>query len=135
MTATIHRSKVGTYHPAPLRMATPDTLEATREHWQANDTRADEPEAWTIHDSRGSIDGGSPCDECGACECESEAACCQENMHYGRSQCCAVTHGEDDDMSRCIGLSFSYVCLDGGDNLCEPCAEKEGIKVVACDCR
>jgi len=70
---------------------------------------------WGIHDSRGYIDGGSPCDECGACDCSPH-------------------HEDETDEGNCIGLSFSYVCLDGGDNLCEACARKAGIEVVECDC-
>ena len=93
----IHRSKVGTYHPAETKDA-----------------------AWTIHDSRGYIDGGSPCDDCGACECDHQHDSCEVED-------CEVCQ-------ECIGLSFSYVCLDGGDNLCEECAEKEGITIIDCDC-
>ena len=31
-------------------------------------------------------------------------------------------------------LSFAFVCLDGGDTLCEECFKKEGGEVVPCDC-
>lgn len=98
----IHRSKMGTYHPA-------ETTDA----------------AWTIHDSRGYMDGGSPCDECGACECGTTCAECNNPPH----EC-----EEHNPESECCGLSFSYVCLDGGDNLCEECAEKEGIEITDCNC-
>ena len=92
MNATIHRSKVGTYHPEPA-----------------------ESVAWTINDTRGYLDGGPACDECGACDC----------VDCGNLKC------ECDD---CIGLSFAYVCPDGGDALCEECAKKAGIEIVPCDC-
>ena len=55
--------------------------------------------AWTVNDTRGYVDEGPDCDECG-----------EQN------------------------LSFAYVCLDGGDSLCETCAEKEGIEHIDCDC-
>lgn len=66
--------------------------------------------AWTINDTRGYLDTAPACDECGACDCV---------------QC---------DEHTCAGLSFAYVCLDGGDTLCEDCAEKAGITVEPCDC-
>lgn len=97
---TIHRSRMGTHHPAP-----------------------DAEVAWTVHDTRGYLDGGSPCDDCGACDCET---------NRDGQPLCALGEGEVE----CIGLSFSYVCLDGGDNLCEECFEEgdDTPEVVECDC-
>lgn len=34
----------------------------------------------------------------------------------------------------CVGLSLAYVRLDRWTALCEPCAAREGIVVVACPC-
>lgn len=93
----IHRTKVGTYHPDPKSEI-----------------------AWTVHDSRGYLDGGPACDECGACECTNHGPDCDFDCD------CAET---------CIGLSFAYVCLNGGDTLCQECFDKDGsVKVVDCDC-
>lgn len=99
-TATIHRSKVGTYHPglAPVSHGP----------------------AWTINDTRGYTDGGPACDECGACECD--------GLDKEGTPACS------DEQNECIGLSFAFVCLDGGESLCEECAQKEGIAIVDCDC-
>lgn len=67
--------------------------------------------AWTVNDARGYLDGGPPCDECGRCECESECP------------------GEE-----CIGLSFGFSCLDGGDFLCTDYA-KGIVEIIPCDCK
>lgn len=67
--------------------------------------------AWTVYDARGYTDEGPPCDECGACDCEREHV----------------------DGEVCPGLSFAFVCLDGGEALCEECA-KNAVVVVSCDC-
>lgn len=88
MSGEIHQSKVGTYHPAPFCL-----------------------QDWTIDDTRGYLDAGPTCDECGACEC-----------------------GTYCDEHECIGLSFAFVCLDGGETLCSECAEREGITIVPCNC-
>lgn len=72
---------------------------------------------WYVKDTRGYIDAGPACDECGACECEP-------------CQACHGTHNNCDDWdsdSECIGLSIVYVCLDGDEALCEACAKKAGI--------
>lgn len=104
--AVIHRSSVGTYHPAPCTQPI------------AHDYHGSCDGAWTINDTRGYLDGGPSCDECGACECSPD-------MHT----CLA----EPDNDVECIGLSFAYVCLDGGDSLCEDCA-KDVVEIVPCDC-
>ena len=70
--------------------------------------------AWTVNDTRGYIDGGPACDECDACECEDHEAL------------------DFDGGDECCGLSFAFVCLDGGDALCEDCATF--IDIVDCDC-
>jgi len=102
MTNSIHISKYGTYHPAP-----------------------DADVTWTIHDTRGYLDGGSPCDECSTCDCSMQCESCLTTL--GHCNC--------DDMG-CCGLAFSYVCLDGGDNLCEVCAKTDPNvpEIVPCDC-
>lgn len=89
-------------------------------------TRPTVAPAWTIHDSRGYIDGGSPCDECGRCEC---APCPCGGKVCDNNDC---QHGQHDNS--CTGLSFSFVCLDGGNNLCRECADKAGVSIVECDC-
>lgn len=110
MVATVHESKVGTYHPNP-----------------------GESVAWTINDTRGYMDGGPACDICGACEC---FPC--EGHQYAPSCACtrcseAIGHGEPAEIE-CIGLAFAFICLDGGESYCEECAEKQGIEIVPCDC-
>ena len=111
--STIHQNKVGTFHPA-------ETIETQLGGAQ-----------WTIHDSRGTMDGGPACDECGACECmlcaDSDGAfdACRE-----RHRMCQCDQGEE---MECVGLNFAFVCLDGGDTLCCDCAEKAGVEIVPCD--
>lgn len=104
--AELHVTKYGTYHPNP---------ESERETGVA----------WTVNDTRGYIDGGPACDECGACECET----------VDGTPLCAIEQDNGKPVeSECVGLSFAYVCLDGGDALCRACADKEGITVKECDC-
>lgn len=95
---------------------------------------------WIRHDTRGTLDGGPACGACGACECPTVAECAKE---YGCALCKAVLTarsgvgaqkacGTDDACGdqgtrECIGLALAWVCLDGGDTLCDPCAEKAGI--------
>jgi hypothetical protein len=104
MTAHVHVSKYGTYHSVP-----------------------NEIPAWTINDNRGYLDSGPSCDECGACEC---GPCETHGVNPG----CSCGYCVDAEDSGCIGLSFAFICLDGGDALCERCAEKERIEIVPCDC-
>lgn len=73
---------------------------------------------WAVHDSRGYADGGPSCDNAGQEGC---IGC----------ECANHTDGGDE----CVGLSFAYVCMDGGESLCEACAEKEGLEVIDCDCK
>ena len=80
--------------------------------------------AWTINDTRGYIDAGPSCDDCAACDCE-------DKTHDHGDDCGPY---DDEESQGCIGLSFAFVCLDGGDSLCEACAKKEGIEIVPCDC-
>jgi hypothetical protein len=104
----IHRSKYGTFHPAD-----------------------NQDVAWTVNDTRGYIDGGPACDECGACECVGPCAdgCINPAAHI--TDC--DLHGPDGE---CVGLSFVYICLDGGDTLCEACFEtQDDVEVVECDCK
>jgi len=112
MKGTIHRTSVGTFHPSP-----------------------DAEPAWTVHDSRGCCDDGPPCDQCGACECSSDSCrtCDDTGVHDGNESCIHTK------VEGCIGLSFAYVCLDGGETLCELCWEIEDAAgnvpdVVVCDC-
>ena len=97
---------------------------------------------WIINDTRGYVDAGPSCDECGACEC---GQCEGDNSHWDRypdrdgalcamddgdqapSKACEChTHNPDHE---CVGLSVAYVCLDGGEALCEACFEKSGIEL------
>jgi hypothetical protein len=104
--AAIHRSKFGTYHPSPSSSV-----------------------AWTVNDTRGYIDGGPACEECGACECER----CSCGNCDGTAPYHACDSSPED--SECIGLSFAYICLDGGDALCRECFEKDDtVDVIDCDC-
>ena len=108
MTSTIHRSKYGTYHPAPGAEV-----------------------AWTVNDTRGYTDGGPACNECGACECEVVRHEPPEASHPA----CACDCDGNADANECVGLSFAYVCLDGGEALCAKCFEKEpDVEVVECNC-
>lgn len=74
---------------------------------------------WHEHDTRGYIDGGPSCDECGACECDP----CE--THGGNGPACRC---EDCDEAAhvaedcCIGLSHAWCCLDGGETYCDECA-------------
>ena len=106
--ASIHETKVGTYHPAPT-----------------------ETVAWIINDTRGYIDAGPACDDCGACECPNRLHCDASQPHKA-CETCDQCHS--DTPAECIGLSFAYVCLDGGDSLCEDCARSECIDIIPCDC-
>lgn len=81
--------------------------------------------AWSTNDTRGYADGGPSCDQCGACECDDCHTC-----EHALCQCECNT----DEAVECIGLSFAYVCLDGGESLCDACAKKAGITIVPCDC-
>ena len=82
---------------------------------------------WYVNDTRGYLDAGPACDECGACECQD--MCGEEGCNAVLCQSCE--HDDGADRPECIGLSVAYVCLDGGDALCEACAEKEGLPICA----
>lgn len=129
-TNVVHRSKFGTYHADP---------------------KADC--AWTVNDTRGYIDGGPACDECGACECNTTRECAADGCEDCRAAVKSnrAEHGVTDAERReflnekscanhenadtpCIGLAFAFICLDGGDSLCLDCADKAGIEVIECDC-
>ena len=101
----VHKSTMGTYHPVP-----------------GDDV------AWTVNDTRGYTDSGPRCDACGACEC----GFCEGEDSPVPLACRCEKHNPDGE---CVGLSFAYVCLDGGYTLCEECAEKEGLEVLPCDCK
>jgi len=119
MAIQLHKSSVGTYHPDP----TADV-------------------AWTVNDTRGYVDPGPSC-ECGACECmtpqeldecpcQSDFPACQLRAHY---HACVLLEEYGSDPGMCVGLSFAYICLDGGEALCESCAQSEGLEVKDCDCK
>ena len=95
--------------------------------WGTYHPGADDNGAWTINDTRGYVDGGPSCDGCSACECECEYGC--DDPHD-------CEHSTEDQ--ECIGLSFAYVCLDGGEALCEKCFystdEDVNVTVIPCDC-
>ena len=74
--------------------------------------------AWYVNDTRGYSDAGPACNECGACDC---SQCSEKEGCDGSHIMCA--HEE----FGCAGLSVAYVCLDGGEALCEACATKEGV--------
>lgn len=82
--------------------------------------------AWTINDTSGYLDSGPTCDECGACECDPHLIPDDGYADGGAPY-------EDDEIV-CVGLSFSYICLDGGVTLCSDCAKLEGIIIQECDC-
>lgn len=108
MASTIHVTPYGTYHPG-----------------------ADDNGAWTVNDTRGYIDGGPPCDECGDCECGD----CEDCKASPPCTACKCQCEDGDHPSECIGLSFAYVCLDSGDSLCSDCFAREvPASVVPCDC-
>lgn len=97
-----------------------------RSRWGTYHPNPQEDTAWTINDTRGYIDGGPSCHECNACEC----MVCEHNTP--EPMCCCDLQPEG--FIECIGLSFAFVCLDGGEALCEDCAEQEGVEVIDCDC-
>lgn len=80
---------------------------------------------WYVNDTRGYLDAGPACDDCGACECGREPfECCGCKPHADDDcECC------EEHEPHCIGLSIAYVCLDGGDALCEDCAVAAGLPV------
>jgi hypothetical protein len=85
----LHRSKLGTYHlPEDLKPG---------------------DEQWTVHDSKGCLDHGPWCDDCGACDCRK----------VGND--CLKEHAEVRDGESCVGLDFAYCDLDSGDVLCPTC--------------
>ncbi len=104
--AFVHKSNVGTYHADPNAEV-----------------------AWTVNDTRGYTDGGPSCDECGACECRCEECGADGHNH---DEACETGNGDSSD-DDCIGLSFAFVCLDGGEALCEDCAEGV-VEIVPCCC-
>jgi len=115
MANEIHVSESGVHHPNPKKEV-----------------------AWTINDTRGYTDGGPICEECGDCECWTAQECECKCVGEGPA-CLEDSHSADCFMTEtdleCIGLSFAYVCLDGGESLCENCAQKEKIEIVPCDCK
>lgn len=82
--------------------------------------------AWTINDTRGYIDQGPTCDVCGACHCDVQRAFDHETKTYGD---CPNDHGEG-----CPGLTFAFVCLDGGETLCAYHVG-DSVEIVECDCK
>lgn len=82
--------------------------------------------AWAVHDTRGYLDNGPACDMCGECECAIDTSGCGNPL----CQCDCL----DSEAQDCAGLSFAYVLLDGGETLCEECANDEGLEVIRCNC-
>lgn len=70
--------------------------------------------AWAVNDTRGYMDEGPHCDGCGGCD-------------YSKESC---------EAEECAGLSFAYVCLDGGESYCEECFDKltDKPEIVECNC-
>lgn len=82
--------------------------------------------AWTVNDTIGYLDSGPSCDECGACECE-----CEHGWRFNECPECPDSCTWED----CIGLSFAYVCLDGGEAYCQDCVDEFfDLEVLDCDC-
>ncbi|MAH44876.1 hypothetical protein CMI37_03555 [Candidatus Pacearchaeota archaeon] len=112
----VHQTVVGTYHPVP-----------------------GDAVAWGVNDTRGYMDAGPSCDECGDCDC---IPCTDSGFSDLHLECtldhpacvCAEIEDVTGEMVECVGLPFAYVCLDGGDVLCEECAEQEGLQVLDCNC-
>lgn len=95
---------------------------------------------WIRHDTRGTLDGGTACDECGACDCPTVAECAKEydckpckavlkaRPVAGKDKACGASGACGTQGTReCIGLSLAWVLLDGGDTLCDPCAAEAGV--------
>ena len=117
---TIHVSTVGTYHPQELNGG-----------------------GWSINDTRGYLDAGPSCSECGRCECAICPVIEGDMSEYAREYARDYHAGSDSphkvcyhgDGVSCVGLSFAYVNMDdGAESLCEDCATKAGIKIIPCDC-
>ena len=86
---------------------------------------------WYVNDTRGYLDEGPSCDECGACGCDPcahEVAPIFGAKHGAYPSAC---YRCNDSERECIGLAVAYVCLDGGDALCRACAEKVGLPCSA----
>jgi hypothetical protein len=79
---------------------------------------------WYVNDTRGYIDAGPACDECGACECKNEEHGCP-----APHDCAECGDKYSNGKYECVGLSVAYVNLDGGEALCTECAEKAGLPV------
>lgn len=122
--------EAGEAHKGTCPLGKPDVITVT---W--NDPEAGAVARWTINDTRGYLDAGPACDECDACECDdcpvTRSPLCKCACPGGVN---AGYHGDEESDHECIGLSFAFVCLDGGESLCEDCAEKEGIQIIECDC-
>lgn len=115
---SIHRSQWGTYHPNPSAEI-----------------------AWTVNDTRGYMDAGPECynPDCeDSCECYNVGEVCecpvQDLKHcYPDHHLDTCDYSQTDDL--CIGLSFAYVCLDGGEAYCEDCVDRLfDLEVIDCDC-
>jgi hypothetical protein len=102
----VHRDRMGCYHPVP-----------------GDDV------AWTGHNTC-----GPSCDACGACDCGPcdvvDCGCSRD----ARACECANRDADEPDGYTCIGLSFAYCCLDGGETLCPKCYAKAGGTEEECDC-
>lgn len=86
--------------------------------------------AWYIQDTRGYLDAGPSCSECGACECEPDKCDCLivSTRPHNHHEDCQNIDVMDEATENCVGLSYVYCNPDdGAENLCEPCAMKAGI--------
>lgn len=83
---------------------------------------------WQEHNTRGYLDGGPSCHVCGECECMT----CEELGKDAPTECREAHSACAHDEHECIGLSFGYTCLDGGEFYCEPCMDKLNIRLEKC---
>ena len=86
---------------------------------------------WYIQDTRGYMDAGPSCSECGRCECVWSYSDRLTYQGLAVHQAWEREHGDQDELE-CVGLSYIYCNPDdGAENLCEDCALKAGITVEA----
>ena len=79
---------------------------------------------WTVHDAQMPEETAPCCRVCGRCDCTSYDP--------------IAGHCADQGDESCEGLYFAFVRVDGQavceQVLCQQCADRAGIRIVACDC-
>lgn len=90
-----------------------------------------------IHDTRGYIDAGPSCSQCGACECpevayENQDGICHHPACFDTcGECGELTESYGYDIPQeCIGLSYCLIDLDGGDAYCTGCVDDSELDEV-----